>query len=180
METPPLTRGRHESTLRASERDRNTPAYAGKTDGMHQVEPNLYRNTPAYAGKTSGVSTWTAEAKKHPRLRGEDIRLFSELVGEGETPPLTRGRQIARRASGIQNGNTPAYAGKTVVPEYGETEPEKHPRLRGEDPLPRAAPRGGRETPPLTRGRRLTMRALRRTPRNTPAYAGKTATFVKC
>ena len=50
-ETPPLTRGRH-TLLR---------------DVM-----GGFRNTPAYAGKTQGRSVIRQLFRKHPRLRGED------------------------------------------------------------------------------------------------------------
>ena len=92
-ETPPLTRGRLDKGARHLCRPGNTPAYAGKTDGLQcQVIPSPetppltrgrpeflralnegLRNTPAYAGKTAG-------------------RHFLH-AGHGETPPLTRGRQ---------------------------------------------------------------------------------------
>ena len=74
---------------------------------------------------------------KHPRLRGED----DQIAG------------IERRF----DGNTPAYAGKTYAVVMNVIFPKKHPRLRGEDGDVAAADAGAPETPPLTRGRPVTI-----------------------
>ena len=74
-------------------------------------------NTPAYAGKTATVRV--------------------EIPFCGETPPLTRGRPDELVFEGDRDGNTPAYAGKTVCEQEGNGRHEKHPRLRGEDKVPR-------------------------------------------
>ena len=73
-ETPPLTRGRQAP-----------PGYAAPAP----------RNTPAYAGKTSAPARKDRPDRKHPRLRGEDLALLTTSKVLLETPPLTRGRQIA-------------------------------------------------------------------------------------
>ena len=91
-ETPPLTRGR----LTSSE---GNLVVAG--------------NTPAYAGKTGAAIVRVGPLEKHPRLRGEDQDSPRQNEREGETPPLTRGRQ--------------SFAPKE------RDDFEKHPRLRGED-----------------------------------------------
>ena len=92
-----------------------------------------------------------------------------------ETPPLTRGRLGVVAAVTVHSGNTPAYAGKTQARSPRAPSERKHPRLRGEDKKLSAKPSDQRETPPLTRGRRV--RAFGNADRsgNTPAYAGKTA-----
>ena len=154
VETPPLTRGRRDYLTDPTAPRRNTPAYAGKTNrprpaqgaswkhprlrgedphlGAHQR--TLQRNTPAYAGKTFRGSREAFRVKKHPRLRGEDA---TELA-----------------AGGVALGNTPAYAGKTARTLSHESKGRKHPRLRGEDSSAICSRESGRETPPLTRGRR--------------------------
>ena len=95
-----------------------------------------------------------------------------------ETPPLTRGRRNCGlgREHGI--GNTPAYAGKTGRREDGRHDHGKHPRLRGEDLYSPSGVSPILETPPLTRGRRLSERHRQLAAGNTPAYAGKTSRSV--
>ena len=112
------------------------------------------RNTPAYAGKTDQRTKKSEKIEKHPRLRREDGPKRCRLPSAGETPPLTRGRRVPQVVIRFNHGNTPAYAGKTDfndvltlrktgnTPAYaGKTgllfarplAPQKHPRLRGED-----------------------------------------------
>ena len=134
----------------------------------------LSRNTPAYAGKTSGRWRCARRSEKHPRLRGEDA---SESVSAGdlmETPPLTRGRPKFPKGIAVRLRNTPAYAGKTGRKANAATSVEKHPRLRGEDPIRSLMLYSRPETPPLTRGRLHHRSAVFRQVGNTPAYAGKT------
>ena len=112
QETPPLTRGRRYIIGPLGSRQRNTPAYAGKTlqcprtRSTSQETPPLTRgrprlldqetlarrNTPAYAGKTRLLVSVFTVPWKHPRLRGEDHPSGRHHVGRLETPPLTRGR----------------------------------------------------------------------------------------
>ena len=91
-ETPPLTRGRPR---------------------MLDQEALAKRNTPAYAGKTQGARHWCRPGQKHPRLRGEDVLLWTYCFSCRETPPLTRGRPFDCCSSCFLRRNTPAYAGKT-------------------------------------------------------------------
>ena len=111
-ETPPLTRGRPDPDTVTSED---------------------IRNTPAYAGKTSSRRLSSSPCRKHPRLRGEDSPVWSEPIGDPETPPLTRGRPGRPSPSGVSFW--------------------KHPRLRGEDRKHRSCAFRPTETTPLTRGR---------------------------
>ena len=131
-ETPPLTRGRLH------------------VQGIRRKAP---RNTPAYAGKTQGSTNRDEELRKHPRLRGEDDVAVKFATGLRETPPLTRGRQSAELLVEGARGNTPAYAGKTMSKEEHAAAFEKHPRLRGEDSTIFGMTDTPQETPPLTRGR---------------------------
>ena len=70
-----------------------------------------------------------------------------------ETPPLTRGRLRGTFFRKRIDGNTPAYAGKTMRSMMLDAYIEKHPRLRGEDAKSTVLPKAMTETPPLTRGR---------------------------
>ena len=154
METPPLTRGRRTDYLRRHLRDRNTPAYAGKT-------AKKFRDF--------------IELQKHPRLRGEDSASAQRRASARETPPLTRGRLLDNSRMNLGGRNTPAYAGKTRCTRRAPPLREKHPRLRGEDVCGLAFVPCAVETPPLTRGRLRHFVQVLRASGNTPAYAGKTA-----
>ena len=114
-------------------------------------------------------------SRKHPRLRGEDLKSHKNSCLNSETPPLTRGRREGVPADRRGQGNTPAYAGKTTVEGGQDVMPWKHPRLRGEDSREIACTMSRQETPPLTRGRLCGSKAPRFRFGNTPAYAGKTA-----
>ena len=49
------------------------------------------RNIPAYAGRTGGSVSRSSWFKKHPRIRGENFMGITELAGNLETSPHTRG-----------------------------------------------------------------------------------------
>ena len=136
LETPPLARGRPPLEKGSSSGARNTPACAGKTYDREEKtvrrrkHPRLrgedspkhlrrrpaMRNTPACAGKTYGSRRLRSGLWKHPRLRGEDRCLLKTFHLGRETPPLARGRLAARRKSAAICRNTPACAGKTILP----------------------------------------------------------------
>ena len=71
--------------------------------------------------------------EKHPRLRGEDGNNSCNDKLSAETPPLTRGRPSMFVRKNLGKGNTPAYAGKTLLAQERGNGLVKHPRLRGED-----------------------------------------------
>ena len=132
--------------------DRNTPAYAGKTETCLPFS-EIEGNTPAYAGKTSRSWTTCTWRRKHPRLRGEDLTPSQTPDPLQETPPLTRGRRGWSPRRRGEPRNTPAYAGKTGNADFDLCGQGKHPRLRGEDWKPSRIRIRPLETPPLTRGR---------------------------
>ena len=70
--------------------------------------------------------------------------------------------------------NTPAYAGKTLIPRLRIASAQKHPRVCGEDYGMLFAIVPALETPPRMRGRRFRGCLFRYSRGNTPAYAGKT------
>ena len=111
------------------------------------------RNTPAYAGKTEAGHAGLCEQQKHPRVCGEDPQPQTQGPRGGETPPRMRGRLFNIAEAHILPGNTPAYAGKTAIDEITGAVSEKHPRVCGEDFRGRVYAMGGKETPPRMRGR---------------------------
>ena len=73
---------------------------------------------------------------------------------------------------------SPAYAGKRISKKSKRSVLEDHPRLCGEKPP--SACTGGRcgGSPPPMRGKDLSAGQLRRNHRITPAYAGKSTSFL--
>ena len=71
-----------------------------------------------------------------------------------ETPPRMRGRPIHIPSSTVPAGNTPAYAGKTLLKLGWHKDRRKHPRVCGEDVALREQGQIHTETPPRMRGRR--------------------------
>ena len=135
IETPPLTRGRHDQGHAVRERHGNTPAYAGKTSPLSTTcvcvrkHPRLrgedagngpcrgqfFRNTPAYAGKTSSSARRRGSTWKHPRLRGEDTQKEKPAEKSTGNTPAYAGKTSKYAHGDDFLGNTPAYAGKTAT-----------------------------------------------------------------
>ena len=133
-ETPPLARGRHRLAKGFFRHRQKHPRLRGEdtptpNDATSYLEtPPLargrpfrrhrsrrwHRNTPACAGKTASTSTKTNSPRKHPRLRGEDLKIMFTVLPVMETPPLARGRHHSAIADDELAGNTPACAGKTL------------------------------------------------------------------
>ena len=86
-----------------------------------------------------------------------------------------RGRPDIRGTVDNSPGNTPAYAGKTLLGRCHAFALRKHPRVCGEDSARATEPTRLSETPPRMRGRPLRSPDAYASPGNTPAYAGKTA-----
>ena len=77
-------------------------------------------------------------------------------------------------------GNTPAEAGKTEDEVFLKRFIKKHPRRGGEDCKGKGVRTDLAETPPPRRGRRRRCAMSSHVPGNTPAEAGKTATYGSC
>ena len=108
-----------------------------------------------------------------PRIRGEKLAPGSRRPTYLGSPPHTRGKVFCLGAVPLDNGITPAYAGKSPSPLGTAAPGGDHPRIRGEKhqfPRQRKMPQG---SPPHTRGK--ASLSNQRWPRFgiTPAYAGK-------
>ena len=132
------------------------------------------RNTPAYAGKTKDSVLVLNQCLKHPRVCGEDPKIKAKRIHAPETPPRMRGRPQGGSCHSAPVGNTPAYAGKTLMIICLYAADWKHPRVCGEDGAALPAAVFTEETPPRMRGRPSVSSNFFSFLRNTPAYAGKT------
>ena len=78
-------------------------------------------------------------------------------------------------------GITPAYAGKRLAAADSHGAERDHPRVCGEKPQSRKAPRRYQGSPPRMRGKASGLPSLRSTGGITPAYAGKSSCrFILC
>ena len=130
----------------------------------------------------------------HPRSRGENkLRAVLSLLTDGSSP-LTRGKHVGVRSADQPPRLIPAHAGKTGHPltrgRRGRSHPRSrgentagdqplrprgaHPRSRGENQAVSEQPREQEGSSPLTRGKRVVVRANRLDGRLIPAHAGKT------
>ena len=93
------------------------------------------------------------------------------------SPPRMRGKVVERIHSLVLRGITPAYAGKSQIPEMHASRTRDHPRVCGEKPpiLPVQALRVG--SPPRMRGKAAYTAGSGSPRRITPAYAGKS---IRC
>ena len=130
-ETSPHTRG-----------ELQTPARSDNDPG----------NIPAYAGRTFSWQCVDFAVEKHPRIRGENASPLARAKKGVETSPHTRGELTSAQIDATGLGNIPAYAGRTIAICSSGMCCEKHPRIRGENLMPRSFTAGVRETSPHTRG----------------------------
>ena len=71
------------------------------------------RNIPAYAGKTCGGSSVQEAAWEHPRVCGENDLQDEIDRGQEGTSPRMRGKLSRKTPTQTAGRNIPAYAGKT-------------------------------------------------------------------
>ena len=138
------------------------------------------RITPAYAGKSFYGFLRRSSCQDHPRLCGEK-RLFSVLHAyhKGSPPPM-RGKASPTRKLSRLLRITPAYAGKRLSFCFPFIPFKDHPRLCGEKssfPI-KQPPTSG--SPPPMRGKGMDNSRHSKSPRITPAYAGKSRDRGHC
>ena len=71
------------------------------------------RITPAYAGKTVCKIGQLNLKQDHPRVCGENVEFYENLLPGQGSPPRMRGKLTRSSPSKPENRITPAYAGKT-------------------------------------------------------------------
>ena len=83
----------------------------GKVYNSSRVEQRN-RITPAYAGKSDVTVLQNGIAEDHPRLCGEKLLQYHRLIWYRGSPPPMRGKVSRKRIDLYPEGITPAYAGK--------------------------------------------------------------------
>ena len=107
------------------------PPMRGK-DLVQNQSNHIIRITPAYAGKSCINRILQAGRWDHPRLCGEKQRKNTTALQKRGSPPPMRGKvdEVHEMKDNVRI--TPAYAGKSLVPNFLCLLFLDHPRLCGE------------------------------------------------
>ena len=108
-----------------------------------------------------------------PRICGEKFTTVSALVNWWGSPPHMRGKELLTERYAIEDGITPAYAGKSRIGCSGSTGSKDHPRICGEKSKFGTWLKCASGSPPRMRGKELHVGILLCGIGITPAYAGK-------
>ena len=108
-------RSRGENTAadgRINEPTGASPLTRGKQWITHMVSA-MVRRIPAHAGKTGEHAVGSFRGGAHPRSRGENVLVLSQLLSAWGASPLTRGKHDFELRVRLLVGRIPAHAGKT-------------------------------------------------------------------
>ena len=143
--------------------------------GQHICNCWRQRNIPAYAGKTLEGKNITESLAEHPRVCGENLGKASRKAWPIGTSPRMRGKLSSRHFPAFPKGNIPAYAGKTRDHLRCPHRKKEHPRVCGENGIAAfyVVVQGG--TSPRMRGKQSVGWTSKDAGGNIPAYAGKTS-----
>ena len=93
------------------------------------LEPGI---TPAYAGKRPCRLIFRCPGRDHPCVCGEKPDLFSVNRDGAGSPLRMRGKVMWKRGFELEEGITPAYAGKSKSGDLRRCRTRDHPRVCGE------------------------------------------------
>ena len=133
------------------------------------------RITPAYAGKSVWLHWSTGAGEDHPRLCGEKLCHFCKILFRPGSPPPMRGKGTDLTNCGYWKRITPAYAGKSLHLHHIYSFYQDHPRLCGEKYMIDTKKSPWEGSPPPMRGKVSQADQDERGNGITPAYAGKSA-----
>ena len=94
--THPRLRGEHFFAVGDGEADEDSPPLARGAPPAWHAQQCLRGLTPACAGSTPPTSRARRGPRTHPRLRGEHPTPITTALGDGDSPPLARGAQLAK------------------------------------------------------------------------------------
>ena len=132
------------------------------------------RITPAGAGKTNPVFNVDFAYRDHPRRCGENMALMDENGSNGGSPPQVRGKPQTSPNPWSINRITPAGAGKTRIKILRGGQHQDHPRRCGENLVVLSSGFIPIGSPPQVRGKPELEKLCSDVPGITPAGAGKT------
>ena len=174
------------------------PAWAGKTsNGARTLTPptgssprgrgkptpssashQWRRLIPAWAGKTATSSPPLASRAAHPRVGGENLRLYGLGALHEGSSPRGRGKLNEDLGQRALERLIPAWAGKTASGSAQSSEWAAHPRVGGENPVFLEIPGKGHGSSPRGRGKPRPMARRTGGRRLIPAWAGKTPSII--
>ena len=131
--------------------------------------------TPAHAGKRGSLSQCACISRDHPRTCGEKVDEIVDTNEQVGSPPHMRGKEVQADGAPGDAGITPAHAGKSLFVSALQTSVSDHPRTCGEKPHSRRLSPGNMGSPPHMRGKAHPPCWEWKSPRITPAHAGKRA-----
>ena len=150
--SPPPMRGKVYNSSRVEQRNRITPAYAGKSRICWR--------------KSRGI--WD-----HPRLCGEELHSCPTRRSAELSPPPMRGKVKYKAQRLYEKRITPAYAGKSLLVVNLACGKQDHPRLCGEKVHGDLYSCKMSGSPPPMRGKAVNAADVVNWFGITPAYAGK-------
>ena len=153
------------------------PRMRGK-DGVNDSAQAVTGITPACAGKRDKAGLPFAPVRDHPRVCGEKTSASSLFNTAAGSPPRVRGKELRVETCFSHDGITPAYAGKRSLPLMQASSSQDHPRVCGEKRSISIFSRQALGSPPRMRGKALQLPLCILDMRITPAYAGKSNTFL--
>ena len=136
------------------------------------------RITPADAGKTPKALQGCASTGDHPRGCGENYAAVTRGIGDEGSPPRMRGKRCILRQQKVNNGITPADAGKTPRRGSYRLFVRDHPRGCGENRLRAPSPHGKMGSPPQVRGKLSRSFGVKTVCRITPRRCGENKTYI--
>ena len=109
------------------------PHVRGKEPRFPHLLPDS-RITPACAGKSHFRQIWKSGGRDHPRMCGEKWMVKRHRILRQGSPPHVRGKEMPQLEAAMDEGITPACAGKRLwwcwfIPVFWD-----HPRMCGEKP----------------------------------------------
>ena len=133
------------------------------------------RITPAYAGKSRLWRRPGTRCRDHPRVCGEKRKKGAVPAPSPGSPPRMRGKGPQHLPPALQNGITPAYAGKSFGSFCFLSFRQDHPRVCGEKQAAVALPQPVLGSPPRMRGKVELVHQTEGKVGITPACAGKSS-----
>ena len=133
------------------------------------------RITPAYAGKSGELCNGEFCIRDHPRVCGEKDKAAEKAQHLRGSPPPARGKVSAALKNGLGPRITPACAGKRPCGSSSHRLCRDHPRVCGEKTTTRSIHSRGTGSPPRMRGKENRVLGGILHVRITPAYAGKSS-----
>ena len=128
------------------------PRGRGKAS-LVEMQKNAAGITPAWAGKSRGLQDGVFPWGDHPRVGGEKVALADAMIDSWGSPPRGRGKVVKTDSLKIPARITPAWAGKSWLPESQSQPSRDHPRVGGEKTATSPAAAASPGSPPRGRGK---------------------------